>query len=77
VDALVGVFLLGTPEPTELQRGYLDHNGNRTGFYDLGDLRVFLLANPDLPATSEQRALVRTLLPMIDFKPVAPVRSAP
>jgi hypothetical protein len=77
VDALVGVFLLGTPAPSELQRGYLDRNGNRNGFYDLGDLRIFLLANPDLPATAEDRALVRTLLPTLTFTPADPARSTP
>jgi hypothetical protein len=75
VDALVGLFLLGTPAPSDLQRGYLDRNGNRNGFYDLGDLRVFLLANPDLPVSAEQRALVRTVLPMVDFS--SPARRDP
>jgi hypothetical protein len=75
VEALVGVFLLGTPAPTELQGGYLDRNGNRNGFYDLGDLRIFLTANPDLPLSAEQRAMVRAVLPMVDFK--APVRRDP
>jgi hypothetical protein len=77
VDALVGVFLLGTPAPSDDQKAYLDHNGNHNGFYDLGDLRVFLLANPTLPATAAQRALVRTLLPMITFGSAGEVRSAP
>lgn len=69
VDALVGMFLLGTPAPTELQRIYLDRAGNRNGLYDLGDLRAFLRANPDLPMSAEQRALVRTLLPVVSFGP--------
>jgi M6 family metalloprotease-like protein len=68
VEALVGLFLLGTPEPTELQRSYLDSNGNRNGFYDLGDLRIFLTANPDMPLSAQQRAMVRAVLPMVDFK---------
>ena len=77
LDALVGVFLLGTPEPSEPQKAFLDHNGNHNGFYDLGDMRIFLLANPTLPATAAQRALVRTLLPTFTFRPAAEARSAP
>lgn len=34
--------------PTELERRYLDVNGNRDGRYDLGDLRARLLARPEL-----------------------------
>jgi hypothetical protein len=77
VDALVGVFLLGTPAPTEAQRSYLDHNGNQNGFYDLGDLRMFLRANPALPATAAQRAMVRALIPTITFGAGEPVRRDP
>jgi hypothetical protein len=77
VDALVGTFLLGEPTPSELQRGYLDRNGNRNGFFDLGDLRIYLLANPDLPTTAEQRALVRTLLPTVTFTPSSGARREP
>jgi hypothetical protein len=67
VQALVGMFLGNPIALTELQRQYLDRSGNRNGIYDLGDLRAFFLANPDLPMTAAQQALVRTLVPAVSF----------
>jgi hypothetical protein len=77
MDALVGLFLLGDVAPTELQRVFQDGVGNRNGVYDLGDLRSFLLANPAIPSTEEQRAMVRTLLPAFSFAPAAPPGGEP
>lgn len=62
IDNLVGPFLLTQRTPTEDQLQFLDRAGNRNGFYDLGDLRAFLLANPGLPLTSADRGLVREIL---------------
>jgi hypothetical protein len=62
IDNLVGPFLLTQRTPTEDQLQFLDRAGNRNGFYDLGDLRAFLLANPGLPMTSADRGLVREIL---------------
>jgi hypothetical protein len=69
VGALVSPFLGSASALTELQTIYLDKAGNRNGSYDLGDLRAFFLANRDLPATAEQRAIVRTLVPAVTFGP--------
>ena len=68
VGTLVSPFLLATPPlPTELQAMFLDRAGNGNGFYDLGDLRAFLLANPGLPMTAAQQAAVRMLVPVLSF----------
>lgn len=67
VSDLVGSFLQDGNEPTESERDFLDREGNTNGVYDLGDLRAFLLAHPDLPASAEERALVRQILPVVSF----------
>jgi hypothetical protein len=69
VQALLGPFFGNASTLTEVERVYLDGTGNKNGVYDLGDMRIFFLANPDLPMTVEQRALVRTLLPAVSFGP--------
>jgi M6 family metalloprotease-like protein len=44
---------LGIGEPlTSLQEDLLDNVGNRSGGYDLGDFRAWVLANPSLPLTA-------------------------
>ena len=44
---------LGVGEPlTSLQEDLLDNVGNRSGGYDLGDFRAWVLANIDLPFTA-------------------------
>ncbi len=48
-DALASTFLLGGPALTSPQERYLDLHGNADGTYDLGDLRAWVLAHPDLP----------------------------
>jgi hypothetical protein len=52
---------------TPAQRLYLDAKGNNNGRYDLGDLRAWILAHPDLPQTAEERAVVRALVPVVRF----------
>jgi hypothetical protein len=67
VQALAAGFLGGPVELSERQRQFLDRAGNRNGAYDLGDLRAFFLANPDLPVTVEERAFLRAVLPTVKF----------
>ena len=44
---------LGVGEPlTSLQEDFLDHVGNGSGSYDLGDFRAWVLASPGLPFTA-------------------------
>ena len=49
---LAAPFLLVGEALTPHQEDFLDHVGNRTGRYDLGDLRAWVLANPSLPFTA-------------------------
>jgi M6 family metalloprotease-like protein len=49
--ATLAAPLLGVgTHPTPAQVTFLDRNGNDDGSYDVGDLRIFLRAHPDLPA---------------------------
>jgi len=52
LDRLASPFVLAGEPPTEDQLRYLDHNGNENGYFDLGDLRAFLLAHPATPAAA-------------------------
>jgi len=61
VGHLLSAFLLTSGVPTDAQLRYLDRAGNRNGFYDLGDLRAFLLANPGLPMTMQDRGVLSGL----------------
>jgi M6 family metalloprotease-like protein len=70
VQTLVSPFLKGAIAPTDLQRQFLDRQGNRNGAYDVGDLRAFLLANPNLPMTAQQKAMVKALFPALTLTPV-------
>jgi hypothetical protein len=49
---LASPFLEIGEQLTSLQEDFLDHVGNRSGDYDLGDLRAWVLANPSLPFTA-------------------------
>jgi M6 family metalloprotease-like protein len=62
VDNLAGPFLLTQRSPTGDQLLYLDRTGNGNGFYDLGDLRAFVLANPGLPMTSADRGVLQGVI---------------
>ncbi len=51
LEELTAVFL-GKPDPLTLElRLFLDRYGNQNTTYDLGDLRAYLQANPDVAAT--------------------------
>jgi hypothetical protein len=43
---------------------FLDRTGNANGAYDLGDLRAFLLRNPDLPDAADLQSLIRLVVPL-------------
>jgi len=65
LDVLLAPLLGTASGPDAVAREYLDRQGNRNGTYDVGDLRAYLLAHPDLPMTAEERAIVRTLVPEV------------
>ena len=65
-SALVAPFLLRPGSLTPAQERYLDHSGNRSGGYDLGDVRAYLLANPDAPEVTPPVA-ARQAVTVIDF----------
>lgn len=48
VEGLVTPFLEAGALPTAMQLQFLDHHGNQNGSYDVGDLRAYLLAHPNL-----------------------------
>lgn len=49
---LASPFLGVGEQLTSLQEDFLDHVGNSSGSYDLGDLRAWVLTNPSLPFTA-------------------------
>ncbi len=49
VDALVSSFVGPDDRVTEVVKAFLDAAGNADGGYDIGDLRSYLLAAPDVP----------------------------
>ncbi len=68
-EELVGPFM-GTGEaPTPLQQEYLDRNGNGSGSYDIGDLRVHLQRVDGLPTASRTPGAVRLLVPVGPLTP--------
>lgn len=57
--AQLGAPFLGTgPSLTPAQERFLDEQGNRSGAYDLGDFRAWVLANPGVILSAPLRALV-------------------
>lgn len=64
---LTGPFLASGHEPTALQKLYLDRNGNGNGRYDLGDLRAFILAYPELPSVAAV-GLMQIQVPVGEFR---------
>jgi hypothetical protein len=48
IERLNAPFLGTGPPPTQLQRVFLDRLGNENGLYDVGDLRAFLRAYPEV-----------------------------
>lgn len=68
LEVLTSAFLLTGFDLELNQRIYLDRNGNRNGSYDLGDLRAFILANPDLPVSAAMVPVLEKLIPMGDMK---------
>ena len=58
IPTLVAPFLGDGTAPTALEARFLDRAGNGNGRYDVGDLRAWLLANPELPMTAPARQLL-------------------
>lgn len=68
VETLTGPFLLREAGPDEHQRAYLDRNGNGNERYDLGDLRAYVLATPELVASGQLPERIRLLVPAVDME---------
>ncbi len=72
---LIGTTVLAAPflfQPGSLtasQERYLDRAGNGNGSYDLGDLRAYLLAHPDVPDASPAAPSRLRFVPFVDFRP--------
>jgi len=64
---LAAQFLLGPGGLDAGQQRYLDLGGNRSGAYDLGDFRAYLLAHPSAPATTPPSTAARLVVPLVDF----------
>jgi hypothetical protein len=52
VADLASTFLLGGPSLSAMQQAFLDHQGNQSGGFDLGDFRSWVLAHPTLPLSA-------------------------
>jgi M6 family metalloprotease-like protein len=72
VDVVAGPFLLTGDFPDANQRLYLDGEGNDNGAYDLGDLRAYVLRNPDFAMGQQLPSVVKILLPLGTFGPKPP-----
>ncbi len=59
VDRIAAPFLQNGQTLTLMEEAFLDHQGNQNGAYDLGDLRSWVLANPDMPVGTQAAAKVR------------------
>jgi hypothetical protein len=59
IESLLSPFLLTGPELTPAQLTFLNQQGNGVGGYDLGDLRAWILANPDLPMRADLESLLQ------------------
>ena len=68
VSTVAGPFLLTGGEPTQDQKIYLDKEGNWNGAYDLGDLRAYVLRNPDLATVGQALETVELVVPMGDME---------
>ena len=71
IDVLASDFLSVGPSLDGDQRWFLDGQGNGNGYYDLGDFRAWVLANPQLPLSAALRALIEG--PRSILIPTAPV----
>ncbi len=58
LERLAAPFFGTGPALDPLQLDFLDRQGNANGQYDLGDLRVWILAHPELPVTAELNNLL-------------------
>jgi M6 family metalloprotease-like protein len=67
-DALASAFLLAGPSLGANIKVFLDNEGNNNHSYDLGDLRAYVLRNPDIDSFGQLEALVEILVPMGDLK---------
>jgi M6 family metalloprotease-like protein len=77
VDDLVGPFLANGRSPTFHQRQFLDRHGNRNDFYDLGDLRAFILEHGVEGASAAQAGALQMLVPMGEMRPERRERREP
>ena len=68
MDALASAFLHSGPFLNADTRKYLDNAGNQNNAYDLGDLRAYVLRNPNLQGLSDLSALIELTVPMGDIK---------
>ena len=72
LDALASAFLHTGPPLNNDTRTYLDNEGNENDFYDLGDLRAYVLRNPAFPFSGQMESLVELMVPMGDLKSPPP-----
>ncbi len=59
IGELTSQFLLVGPRLTDVQKDYLDREGNNRGPYDLGDFRAWALSDPALPLSVGPETVVR------------------
>ncbi len=57
-ETLASAFLFQGPALSQNAKTFLDNEGNQNAAYDLGDLRAYILRNPDLPAFGQLESLL-------------------
>jgi hypothetical protein len=68
VEALASQFLLQGPPLNATTRKYLDNEGNQNNTFDLGDLRAYVLRNPNIETYTQPEARVEVVVPMGDLR---------
>jgi M6 family metalloprotease-like protein len=71
MDVLAGPYLGNGLEPSVFEKQFLDWNGNRDGFFDLGDLRAHLLrfGLPTGLAPTREAAVLLQIVPLGSLVP--------
>ena len=67
-SALASDFLLSGPPLAPDTKTYLDNEGNNNNSFDLGDLRAYVLRNPDIGSFVKLESKVEIVVPMGDLK---------
>jgi hypothetical protein len=68
VSALASDFLLTGPPLSASTKTYLDNAGNENGSFDLGDIRAYVLRNPNVDSYTTLESTVEKVISVGDLK---------